>query len=158
MIKSFYKGAVVCALMVLSGCASLVEKMQPPTATIKSVKVMPGQGLNPRFVIGLHVVNPNGVTLPLRGVDYDVMLAGQSVVTGHNENLASIPANGEQDVEIEAVANLMNGLSLANALLANPLQQEVNYQVKASLDVGRFFPNIPLSKAGTVNLTTGALK
>lgn len=157
-MKLLFKSLMFSVLFLMAGCASLVAKLQPPSATIQSVKLLPGQGLNPHFLISLHVTNPNSMALPLRGFDYDVLLAGQSVVTGHNENLATIPANGEQNVEVEAVANLMNGLTLANVLLANPLQQDVNYQVKASLDVGRFFPNIPLSKSGSVNLTTGQIK
>lgn len=52
----------------------------------------------------------------------------------------------------------MNGLSLANSLLSNPLQSEVPYAVKASLDVGAFLPNIPVQKSGMVNLTTGAIR
>lgn len=59
---------------------------------------------------------------------------------------------------MEAVADLMNGLSLANTLLSNPLQQEVPYAVKASVDVGAFLPNIPVQKSGVVNLTTGAIQ
>ena len=47
---------------------------------------------------------------------------------------------------IEAVADLVSGLSLANSLLSNPLQQEVPYAVNASVDARRFPPNIPGKK------------
>lgn len=146
------------AMVALSGCSSLQQSLQAPTATVNSVKVMPGQGLNLRFLVGLHVKNPNFIPLPVHGVNYSVALSGQEVVTGNSQNQPTIPAHGEQDIEIEAVANLVSGLSLANTLLANPLQQAVPYQVKASIDVGALLPNIPVQKSGTVNLTTGQLQ
>ena len=144
--------------LTLAGCAALQPKLETPTVAVNSVKVLPGQGLNMRFLIGLHVQNPNAIPLPIHGVNYTVALADQQVVSGNSQNQPTIPAHGEQDVEIEAVADLMNGLSLANALLSNPLQQEVPYAVKASVDVGAFLPNIPVWKNGTVNLATGAIR
>ena len=144
--------------LMLAGCAALQPKLETPTVAVNSVKVLPGQGLNLRFLIGLHVQNPNAIPLPIHGVNYTVALADQQVVSGNSQNQPTIPAHGEQDVEIEAVADLMNGLSLANALLSNPLQQEVPYAVKASVDVGAFLPNIPVWKNGTVNLATGAIR
>lgn len=144
--------------LTLAGCAALQPKLEAPTVAVNSVKVMPGQGLNLRFLIGLHVQNPNSIPLPIRGVNYTVALANQQVVSGNTQNQPTIPARGSQDVEIEAVADLMNGLSLANALLSNPLQQEVPYAVKASVDVGAFLPNIPVWKNGTVNLATGVVR
>jgi LEA14-like dessication related protein len=149
---------LAAAALSLAGCAALQPKLEAPTATVNSVKVMPGQGLNVRFLIGLHVQNPNALPLPIHGINYTVALSGQSVVSGNTQNQPTIPAHGEQDVEVEAVADLMSGLSLANSLLSNPLQQEVPYAVKASVDVGAFFPNIPVQKSGVVNLTTGAIR
>ena len=144
--------------LTLAGCAALQPKLETPTVAVNSVKVLPGQGLNMRFLIGLHVQNPNAIPLPIHGVNYTVALSGQQVVSGNSQNQPTIPAHGEQDVEIEAVADLMNGLSLANALLSNPLQQEVPYAVKASVDVGAFLPNIPVWNIGTVNRATGAIR
>ena len=144
--------------LTLAGCAALQPKLEAPAVAVNSVKVMPGQGLNVRFLIGLHVKNPNAIPLPIHGVNYTVALSGQPVVSGNTQDQPTIPAHGEQDVEIEAVADLMNGLSLANSLLSNPLQQEVPYAVKASVDVGAFLPNIPVQKSGVVNLTTGAIR
>ena len=149
---------LVGVALMLAGCAALQPKLETPTVAVNSVKVLPGQGLNMRFLIGLHVQNPNAIPLPIHGVNYTVALSGQQVVSGNSQNQPTIPAHGEQDVEIEAVADLMNGLSLANALLSNPLQQEVPYAVKASVDVGAFLPNIPVWKNGTVNLATGAIR
>lgn len=142
----------------LAGCAALQPKLEAPAVAVNSVKVMPGQGLNVRFLIGLHVKNPNAIPLPIHGVNYTVALSGQPVVSGNTQDQPTIPARGEQDVEIEAVADVMSGLSLANSLLSNPLQQEVPYAVKASVDVGAFLPNIPVQKSGVVNLTTGAIR
>ena len=144
--------------LTLAGCAALQPKLEAHAVAVNSVKVMPGQGLNVRFLIGLHVKNPNAIPLPIHGVNYTVALSGQPVVSGNTQDQPTIPAHGEQDVEIEAVADLMNGLSLANSLLSNPLQSEVPYAVKASLDVGAFLPNIPVQKSGMVNLTTGAIR
>nr|WP_321241989.1 LEA type 2 family protein [uncultured Tolumonas sp.] len=146
------------AALSLAGCAALQPKLEAPTVAVNSVRVMPGQGLNLRFLIGLHVQNPNSLPLPIHGVNYTVALSGQPVVSGNSQNQPTIPAHGEQDVEVEAVADLVNGLSLANTLLSNPLQQEVPYAVKASVDVGAFLPNIPVQKSGVVNLTTGAIR
>ncbi|WP_024872634.1 LEA type 2 family protein [Tolumonas lignilytica] len=157
MLK-WYRCVLTAIALTLTGCAALQPKLEAPSVAVNSVKVMPGQGLNLRFLIGLHVQNPNAIPLPIHGINYTVALSGQPVVSGNSQNQPTIPAHGEQDVEIEAVADLVNGLSLANTLLSNPLQQEVPYAVKAAVDVGAFLPNIPVQKSGTVNLTTGTIR
>lgn len=144
--------------LTLAGCAALQPKLEAPAVAVNSVKVMPGQGAECSLPDRIACKNPNAIPLPIHGVNYTVALSGQPVVSGNTQDQPTIPAHGEQDVEIEAVADLMNGLSLANSLLSNPLQSEVPYAVKASLDVGAFLPNIPVQKSGMVNLTTGAIR
>lgn len=70
----------------LAGCAALQPKLEAPTVAVNSVRVMPGQGLNLRFLIGLHVQNPNSLPLPIHGVNYTVALSGQPVVSGNSQN------------------------------------------------------------------------
>ena len=60
-------------------------------------------------------------------------------------------AYGEGDVSLKASPDLLGGMSLIAQLMRSP-KEEFGYEVKASLDVGSLWPNIPVSDKGTFSL------
>lgn len=136
--------------LFLAACAGPFG-LEKPKVNISSFRALPSSGLVPQFEIGLHVVNPNRVALPLKGIIYSVSVEGHQLLTGVSNQLPEIPAYGEGDVSLRASPDLLGGMSLLSALMRSPKQQ-FDYEVKASLDVGSLWPNIPVSDKGTFSL------
>jgi len=51
------------------------------------------------------VQNPNDVELPVRGISYEVLLAGESFASGESERDFLVPALGETEFNLDVTAN-----------------------------------------------------
>jgi len=143
--------AIVFAVLLLTGCASLQPGFETPTVRVASFRAIPGSGVVPNFEIGLQVINPNARALPLRGVSYAVAIEGRELLTGVGSDLPVVPGYGEGEVTLTAVPNLLQSLSFFNDLLNRP-RDRFRYELSAKLDVGGLLPAIRIADTGEFNL------
>ena len=141
---------VVCVGISFGGCASLPPDFEVPTLQINSVRPINFDGFTPRFEIDLHIVNPNRDALELKGLSYTLHLSGRQVVSGATKNLPVVAAYGEADFKIDAKVSLLDGLQLLSKLMSE-YQENINYEFKAKLDLGRFYPTIPITREGVLS-------
>lgn len=153
MPRHIVRPAAVTILMVLSlwGCAGLTPDFEPPAVSISSFKALPGQGVVPRFEIGLHIINPNRSPLALKGVAYTISVEGHKILTGVANDLPTIEAYGKGDVLLEAGVDLFSSIMFFTGL-AKGGRDEFNYSLAAKLDVGPLAPVIRVSREGRFNL------
>jgi LEA14-like dessication related protein len=102
---------------LLAGCASVGLGWQKPEISLASVRLQNANLLEPRFLLGLRVRNPNAVPLDLEGLDFEVELNGQPFGTGHSAAPARIPAHGEGVVDVSLSTGLGRILRQAGQLL-----------------------------------------
>lgn len=142
----------VLASLLLSGCASLQPNFEKPSVSVNSFKVLPSSGILPQFAIGLHIINPNRTALALQGLVYTIEIEGHKIITGVANNLPVIPAYGEGDIELQASADLFNGLRVLSGLIQQQ-QGLVNYRFTARLNVSNLLPDIAISEQGRIDLS-----
>lgn len=139
--------------LLLAACATLSPYYEKPTVSITSFTLSPeSAGFAPKFNIGLHVVNPNRVGLPLQGMTYSVDVQGNRLLTGATADLPHVPAYGSADIVIEASPDLFGSARLLNQLLTGT-RDSLDYAFKARLDVGSMLPFITIEEKGTFGLT-----
>ena len=63
-------------MLLLQGCASLTQDLDPPKVSLTSFRALPSEGGAPRFEITLRVINPNTQTLDIAGISYSIELLG----------------------------------------------------------------------------------
>jgi len=143
--------SILVLLLLLCSCAGLQPQFETPSVSLTSFRLLPSAQLAPRFEIGLHVVNPNLVPLPLQGISYSVSLEGHQLLTGVTSDLPTIPGYGEGDILLQASADLFSGLRLLSELMAQP-RETFNYELEAKLDIGRLLPSIRVKETGEVKL------
>jgi LEA14-like dessication related protein len=143
---------VVClaAFGSLFGCVGLEPGFETPTVGVSSFRVLPSEGMAPKFEIGLHIVNPNRSALKLEGIVYSVILEGHKVLTGASHDLPVIEAYGEGDVLLTATADLLSSISLIASLMNRP-QDTFSYDLNAKLDIGRPGPRIHVQEKGEIS-------
>jgi len=125
-----------------------------PTVSVKSFAVMPGATMAPRFKIGLRVVNPNDFPLELEGASYSVSLEGFEILTGAANDLPTIAAYGEGEFTIDAQADLLDSMRFFNSMASDP-RTELDYELKAKLDISNFIVPLYLNESGSINLAAG---
>ena len=138
-------------LLGLVGCASLRPDFEEPTVNVTSFRMIPAEGVVPRFEIGLHVINPNRTPLKLQGLAYNVDLEGHRILTGVANKLPVIEAYGEGDVLLQASPDLFSTISLFTDLMNQP-RESFKFKLQAALDVGGLLPKIRVEKSGQVSL------
>jgi LEA14-like dessication related protein len=143
---------VAAGALLLGGCAGMRPGYERPSVTLSSFRILPSEGLMPRFALGLRVVNPNPTPLPLRGMSYNVAFEGHPLLTGVAGNLETVPAYGESMIEVQTGVDLISGLRLFNDLLNDPQRDRLRFLLRARLDTGGLTRFLTLEEAGELSL------
>lgn len=138
-------------IFILAGCATLRSDYETPSVIISDFRILPSEGIVPRFEIGLHIINPNRDALKLAGISYSVKLEGHKILTGVTNNIPVTEAYGESDIKLAATADLFSSISLLTDLMKE--QRDIfNYVLDVKMDIGGFRRNIHVKKEGNISL------
>ena len=141
---------IACLMLLPGGCATLSSDFEEPSLQINSIRLVNFDGMTPQFEIDLHIVNPNRDALDLKGLSYTLSLAGKKMVSGATSDLPLVAAYGEADFKIDANLSLLDGLQLLSKLMSE-YQENLAYEFNAKLDLGNFYPTIPIKREGVLN-------
>jgi LEA14-like dessication related protein len=134
----------------LSGCTRFSPNYEEPTIGLKTFRLLPSDGLVPRFEIGLHIINPNRDPLNIDGLYYTVNIENHKVLAGVANDLPEIQGYGEGDIKIEATVDLLSGAKLIRSLLNQPTGV-LEYTFNAKLDMGPFIPTMNIIEKGQIS-------
>ncbi|MBT8131823.1 MAG: LEA type 2 family protein, partial [Gammaproteobacteria bacterium] len=121
--------SIFAALLIiasLSSCANLTTAFQQPAVKLANVQLLEVGLLQQVYGVTLQVDNPNGYSLPIKGVNYAVKLGGQDFASGLTPNAFSIPANSSDQVQVEVRTNLMESFGHLRRLFADG-PQDMDY-------------------------------
>lgn len=143
--------AVILAATLLFGCVSLPSDFRQPQVTVRSVALRVVNGLSIDFDIVLNVANPNRTALSAKGLTYSIRLLGRQVVEGVANDIPTIAAYGEAEVNLSATTDLITGLGLLNEMLARP-SAPLDYEFNAEIDLGVLYPTLKVQRSGAIAL------
>lgn len=132
-------------LIFLAGCATL--NMEPPQIALTSITPASTGGLDTSFNIGLRISNPNGVSLPIKGMSYKIALNGAQVLQGVTNQIPRIPAYGTENVTVTVGANLLSAPKLLTSLMRNP-DQRIRYDFSTKIDLEGPLPGFNVVETG----------
>ena len=137
--------------LLLGACSALVPKLEAPELTIVSVDVVKADLLQQQLRVRMHVQNPNDRSLSVRGVTYELEVAGQPFAHGESEKNFEIPALGSTDFDVGVTANAAS--ALLRLASGGKQLENVEYRMvgKVSLASG-LIRSIPFDKKGVFKL------
>ena len=143
--------ASLAALAVLTGCSGLGPKLEAPRLTIVNVAMTSADIFSQQFMVRMHVQNPNDRALPVKGIDYQLFLAGDSFAEGLSNVPFTVPALGETEFDLPVRTNFVSSLGRLISRLNG--QSKVAYLIEGEvfLDSG-LFRKIPFRHQGDVDL------
>ena len=144
--------SVVC-LLAAYGCSALGPKLDAPRLSLVSVSMTSGDMFNQQFLVRVHVQNPNDRDLPVRGIDYQLFLEGDSFTEGVSNKPFVVPALGETEFDMSVRTNFVSGLGRLLTRLNGRDQIEYVIEGKVLTDLG-MIKKIPFQESGTVSLAT----
>lgn len=145
------RGIVAAALLWLAGCSALAPKIAVPQLSVVQVAMTSADVFNQQFLVRVRVENPNDRELPVKKIDYELFLEGDSFAEGTNAKPFVVPALGETDFDMMVRTNFVSGLGRLVSRLQGRTQVNYVFEGKVYADVG-MVKKIPFQQSGTVNL------
>jgi hypothetical protein len=142
---------LICVFLFIGSCASFSPYKEEPSVGLKTFQLIPGDGIIPKFAIGLHIINPNREPLKVEGLYYTVAIEGHKVLAGVANDLPEIQGYGEGDIPIEATVDLLGGAELIRSLLVQPTSS-FGYTFRAKLDLGTLMPTMNIVEKGQISV------
>jgi len=134
----------------LTGCASMVPKLQAPQLTITTVAIGGGNIQQQQIRLTFHATNPNDRAIAIRRIECNLELQGAAFAHGATDAAFTLPALGATDFDLNVTADLNNALSaLAGGFGHHTVDYRVYGQVHLQSGVVR---TIPFDQKGRVRL------
>jgi LEA14-like dessication related protein len=147
--------SVIPALLLLglSSCSTLGPKLEPPQLDVVKVAMTSGDIFSQNFLVHLNVKNPNDRELPIKAIEYQLFLQGDSFAEGTNSRPFVVPANGETDFDMTVRTNFVSGVARLLTRLNGRSKVEYILEGTVHLQSG-VLRKIPFQESGVVDLAT----
>lgn len=146
--------SAACALvLVVAGCSAIKPQLETPILSLVSVSMTSADIFNQNFIVRLHVQNPNDRSLPVKGIDYELFLEGDSFAEGATHKPFVVPANGEIEFDLPVRTNFVSSLGRLVSRLQGRKQVRYTIEGKVLTEFG-MVRKIPFRQSGSVDLTT----
>ena len=143
--------ALVTTLILLGGCAALGPKLEAPRLTLVNISMTSADMFSQQFTMRMHVQNPNDRALPVKGIDYQLFLAGDSFAEGVTNVPFTVPALGETEFDLPVRTNFVSSLGRLLSRLNGADKVSYTIEGEVFLESG-LFRKIPFRHNGDVDL------
>ncbi len=142
----------VGAALLAAGCSLFVPKFESPRLSIVGMELGKSNFLTQHLTVRLRVENPNDRALPVKGLSYRLMIAGEDAAEGVSRASFTVPPNGAAQFDMDVTANLAG--TLLRLLLGNGAHsREVPYHLTGRVELSRgMLRSIPFDKHGSFAL------
>jgi len=152
-MPQFRLAALATALLALAACTGLGD-LQTPKLEVLGVQMLSTDMFAQRFTVRMHVQNPNDVELPVRGIDYKLLLMGDQFAEGVTNESFVLPALGEAEFDMTVTTNFVSSLGRLISRMGGGKLEDVDYELVGTLLIDKgMVRKIPFNKRGTVDFT-----
>ena len=137
------------ALLLLflgAACTSIPTKLDPPVATLETVRILSVADARANLALVLRLSNPNRFDLVVDAIEYEATLGGRPAATGRSVRIDPLPAGGDARVEI---AGRVDVAAVATALMTLGSQVPVAYTFNGTVTL-RDGSVLPISRKGEI--------
>lgn len=121
----------VLVLLIISGCASLFLRGEPPRINIVSLNLQEATLFEQNYLIQLRIINPNTYEIPVAGLQYDIEVNNRHFITGVSNQSVVVPGLDSAIVEVKAVSTLFSVFRQLSNLHEDI--EAISYQIKGKI-------------------------
>lgn len=133
-------------LFAVGGCAFWQPSLEAPRISLVNMVQQPSQGMEAAFGLELRLINPNDVSLNLKGIDCRLEINDSTVAAGVSGEAAEVPALGTLVYPVTLYASASDFIMLMVRLMADsrrgPEDFELNYRLKGRLFLADGLPGL----------------
>ena len=145
---------LLALLAAVAACSSFGPKLETPQLTLLGIQIMSADMFAQQFKVRVKVVNPNDLAVAVEGLEYDILLMGDSFAEGTSNQSFVMPARGEVEFDMTVTTNFVSSLGRLVSRMGGGKLNDVQYQITGKLQLEKgVMRTIPFSRAGTVDFT-----
>jgi LEA14-like dessication related protein len=137
--------------LLLGACSSMLPRLEPPELQVVRIEVERADLLQQQLRVRMRVRNPNDRSLPVRGITYEMEVAGEPFAHGESEKNFEVPALGSTEFDVSVTANAASALLKLASSGAKLDAVEYRLVGKVSLSAG-VIRSIPFDRKGQFKL------
>jgi LEA14-like dessication related protein len=142
------------ALVLLAACSTMGSKLESPKLSLVGIQVMSTDMFAQRFKVRVLVQNPNDIELPVRGLEYQIILMGDSFAEGTSTDSFLLPAQGEAEFDMMVTTNFMSAFGRLLSRVGGGKLEDIEYEISGKVYVDKgVIRKIPFSHQGTVDFS-----
>jgi LEA14-like dessication related protein len=140
------------AVFTASGCAGIRMHTEPPYVSLVNMNILQIGIFEQRFLLQLRIQNPNDFALSISGMKYKLMINEKDFARGVNRHSVTLPAYGEEIVDVEVVSDLGSLLNQIRELGTGQIQT-LSYRLSGSASLANSLIKLPFDYQGEVDLS-----
>jgi LEA14-like dessication related protein len=142
------------ALVVLTGCSTFGSKLESPELSLVGIQMLSTDMFAQKFKVRVLVKNPNELEIPVRGIDYTIILMGDSFAEGVSTDKFMLPAKGEAEFDMVITTNFVSSFGRLLSRVGGGKLQNLQYEIAGEVLVDKgMIRKIPFSHHGTVDIS-----
>jgi len=146
--------ALLAMLATVAGCSTLSQNLVAPELNLVGIQMLSTDMFAQRFKVRVLVKNPNDLEIPVRGIEYTIILMGDSFAEGETTDRFVLPAKGEAEFDMLVTTNFVSSFGRLLSRVGGGKLQDLHYEIagKLQLDKG-VMRTIPFNHQGTVDIS-----
>ena len=153
-IRSLRLSLLAVCVALLAACSTLPSNLVAPSLEVVGVQMMSADVFAQRFKVRVLVHNPNDVELPVNGIDYKIIMMGDSFAEGVTSERFLLPAKGDAEFDTLETTNFMSSYARLRSRVSGGKLENIDYEIAGKIFVDKgMLRKIPFSHRGTVDFT-----
>jgi LEA14-like dessication related protein len=153
-IRSVRMLFVVACAVLLAACSSLGSKLEAPSLELVGVQMLSTDMFAQRFKVRVKVINPNDLELPVKGLEYTILMMGDSFAEGMANESFLLPAMGEAEFDMLVTTNFVSSFGRLLSRVQGGKLENIDYEITGKIMVEKgMVRKIPINHRGTVDFT-----
>lgn len=150
---------VAACAVLLAACSTVGSKLEAPKLELMGVQMLSTDMFAQRFKVRVKVINPNDLELPVRGLEYTIIMMGDSFAEGMSDQAFVLPALGEAEFDMLVTTNFVSSFGRLLSRVQGGKLENIDYEItgKVMVDKG-MLRKIPFNHRGTVDFSRATKK
>ena len=124
---------LLAMLATVAGCSTLGQNLVAPELNLVGIQMLSTDMFAQRFKVRVLVKNPNDLEIPVRGIEYTIILMGDSFAEGETTDHFVLPAKGEAEFDMIVKTNFVSSLGRLVSRTGGGKLENVPYQITGKL-------------------------
>ena len=148
-LRFFLLALVACTL---AACATTSTKLVAPQIELVGIQPLSTDMFAQRFKLRVRLQNPNDLEVPVKRIDYELLLAGDRFATGLAEQPFVLPAKGEAEFDMVVTTDFVSAFGRLLSRYGGRKIENVEYELAGTVQLDKkMFGKLDFNQKGTVN-------